>query len=99
MPLWRTLRARHPSSVLDALKDVGPVIKCLAAREMGLQHSPGALLHGSERLESFDRRVIASASEKRLACMSGSNAVHLTRISDNLQVKYSETISLGNLRI
>jgi len=36
--------------VLDALKDVGPVIKCLAAREMGLQHGPGALTHGGERL-------------------------------------------------
>ena len=93
------LRASTRSSVLDPIKDVGPVIKGLAAGEMGLQHSPGALLHGSERLESFDRRVIASASEKRLACMSGSNAVHLTRISDNLQVNYSETTSLGNSRI
>jgi len=34
--------------VLDAIKDVGPAIKGLAAREMGLQHSPGALTHGSE---------------------------------------------------
>jgi hypothetical protein len=29
--------------------------------------------------------------------MSGSNAVHLTRISDNLQPKYTETISLGKV--
>ena len=85
--------------MLDTIKYVGSAIKGLAAGEMGLQHSPGALLHGSERLESFDRRVIASASEKRLACMSGSNAVHLTRISADLQLKYSETISLGNSRI
>ena len=38
------------SSVLDPIKDVGPVIKGLAAREMGLQHGPGALPHGGERL-------------------------------------------------
>ena len=36
---------------------------------------------------AFDRRVIAAASEERLACMSGSNPVHLTRISDDLNLK------------
>ena len=42
------LRAQHASRVLDAIKDVGPAIKGLAAREMGLQHGPGALTHGSD---------------------------------------------------
>jgi hypothetical protein len=36
--------------VLDAIKDVGPAIKGLAAREMSLQHGPGTLTHGGERL-------------------------------------------------
>ena len=44
------LRASTRSSVLDPIKDVGPAIKGLAAAKMGLQHGPGALTHGSERL-------------------------------------------------
>ena len=38
------------SSVLDPIKYVGPAINGLAAGEMGLQHGPGALTHGGERL-------------------------------------------------
>ena len=38
------------SSVLDPIKYIGPSITGLAAREMGLQHGPGALTHGAERL-------------------------------------------------
>jgi hypothetical protein len=36
-------RALYASSLLDPIKYVGPAIKCLAAREIGLQHGPGAL--------------------------------------------------------
>jgi hypothetical protein len=36
--------------VLDPIKYVGPVIKGLAAGEMGPQHGAGALTHGGEQL-------------------------------------------------
>ena len=45
-------RAAGSTRLNRARRDQGhrPVIKGLAAREMGLQHGPGALTHGGERL-------------------------------------------------